>query len=184
MKTAFAALAALLASWQPARGDEACGWRNVDADRREVEPARVYWRSDFGRTNAFAVERLGGAEGTVRFEAGELVIEKTNWKGCFIVRGPSFPVADGTALRLAADVSVDGAEPDYSHGAIRLVAPDGALPLCTELPKWSPSSANQISNRCTICCDVSCCCGTALTAGRAVDCLRSSRPFWLMYLFT
>lgn len=133
MKTAFAALAALLASWQPARGDEECGWRNVDADRREVEPARVYWRSDFGRTNAFAVERLGGAEGAVRFEAGELVIEKTNWKGCFIVRGPSFPVADGTALRLAADVSVDGAEPDYSHGAIRLVAPDGALPLCTEL---------------------------------------------------
>ena len=133
MKTAFAALAALLASWQPAHGDEARGWRNVDADRREVEPARVYWRSDFGRTNVFAVERLGGAEGTVRFEAGELVIEKTNWKGCFIVRGPSFPVADGTALRLAADVSVDGAEPDYSHGVIRLVAPDGALPLCTEL---------------------------------------------------
>ena len=70
---------------------------------------------------AFNVEMIDGAEGSVSFENGEIEIVKSNSVGSIIVslkEGPVFPV--GSNLRVSADVSVKDTEGEYSLGFLRL----------------------------------------------------------------
>jgi len=46
------------------------GWENVNLDRREFPLARVVWSAP---SDGFRVEKLEGAEGSVRFEDGRIV---------------------------------------------------------------------------------------------------------------
>ena len=51
------------------------GWENVNPDRREFPLADVVWSAP---ETGFRVEKLEGAEGSVRFENGRIVVSKTN----------------------------------------------------------------------------------------------------------
>lgn len=133
MRTA-AAVCLVAVGALPAVAVTTAGWENIDPNRKPLAPARVVWRADFAETNAFEVVRIDGAEGRVSFAGGRLTVRKTNARGLIVIKGPVFRAErPDQALRFAADVSVDGAETEYSHATIRAVAEDGTFPRDPEL---------------------------------------------------
>lgn len=109
------------------------GWENRPSGERETPPARVLWQADLGRTNGFELLRIGGAEGRMRFEAGELVLKKTNDRGLLIVRSAPFACGTGARLRLAADVQVETGDVESAHLCLRAEDKAGNYPPCHAL---------------------------------------------------
>ena len=94
------------------------GWENVDPARRELPLPPSVWRA---RTSdgGFTLEKRDGAEGAFRIVDGVLEIRKTNDRGALLLKAPSFDSPTNRLLMFAADLSVDGATPEYSHGFLR-----------------------------------------------------------------
>ena len=117
--------AAVLAAVSPAFA-HTDGWDNIRPSRQGVEPVKVLWEADLSKgLDAFAVERFGGAEGTVEIErtasGPALRIVKTNAAGYILVTPKeSLTVRDGTELQGFAAVSSERSDPDYSVGFLRL----------------------------------------------------------------
>ena len=110
------------------------GWENVNPQRREVSPAKVLWRADISSVSAFSLEKRNGAEGRLEVsDDGFLVVEKTNSKGYLVVTAPSISLPAGTAVRLAADVSVEGSDYIYSQAYLRGYGKKEDLTPCWEL---------------------------------------------------
>lgn len=87
------------------------GWENVNPDRREFPLADVVWSAP---ETGFRVEKLEGAEGSVRFENGRIVVSKTNDRGVIRIVAPKAKFDAKRHVRFSADVtacrtlSVDG----------------------------------------------------------------------------
>ena len=60
------------------------GWTDIGSKRRIAEPGRILWRAP-AADGAFIVERIDGAEGTVAFHDGVIIIDKTNDQGAITV---------------------------------------------------------------------------------------------------
>ena len=103
----------------PLRAAVTEGWENRVTAERAFAAGELVWQADFARADGFEVEKAEGAEGDVTFGTGGLVIRKTNAAGFIAVRARGIGVATNRFLRIFADVSVKGADPDFSHGFVR-----------------------------------------------------------------
>lgn len=87
------------------------GWENVNPERREFPLSEVVWSAP---TEGFRVEKLEGAEGSVRFEGGRIFVSKTNDRGALRIVAPTMKFDAKRHVRFSADVtdcrtgSVDG----------------------------------------------------------------------------
>ena len=82
-------------------GGVTAGWENINPDRREYPISEVIWSAP---TEGLEVQRIGGAEGEVRFVAGKIFIEKTNDRGVIRVLAPNAKFDDGRHVRFSADI--------------------------------------------------------------------------------
>ena len=97
------------------------GWENISDGRQEFPVTKVVWSAD---SASLTVDKLDGAEGTVSIGTdGVISVHKANGKGRIVVRGTPFKVAQGQAVRLMADVSVEADDYLASKGYVCAAEP-------------------------------------------------------------
>ena len=109
------------------------GWENTNPERKEFPLSEVVWSAP---AEALSVAKLEGAEGEVRFEAGRIVIEKTNDRGVIRVLAPKARFDAGRHVRFSADiVSCRAERPQKALGGLSASADGKAFP---EYDKFRP----------------------------------------------
>ena len=102
------------------------GWENSNPERREFPATAAVWSAP---KDGLRVEMLGGAEGEVFFNGGEIKIRKTNNHGRIVVKAPETRFKDKQVLRFSADVEVSSKNPDDAKGWLSAAEPGKSFKL-------------------------------------------------------
>ncbi len=120
------------------------GWNGSGGVNTLPEPTNVVWRAPFERgAEAFAVERMDGAEGEVAFQSDSIRVVKTNSRGAIVVTAQQpFREPNGPTLGVFATVDESDGDPMRSLGFVRIWSGPKNLTLCGT-GAYGPSPQND-----------------------------------------